>query len=95
MSGYTHDLMTNGTQLFQISVFYNSHVSQESFEHICGGDRHVIGRRNADYNLCVPILKQVTSAIWKLATSSEYRTIRYIFREGLSTVFRTSAMQSS
>lgn len=73
--------------MFQISVFYNSCVSRESFEYICGQYRHVIGRRNMDYHLCVPILKRVTSAIWKLATNSEYRTIKHLFGEVLSVVF--------
>lgn len=40
-----------------------------------------------NYHMCFPVKKQVTIAIWKLATGSEYQTISHHYGVGLSTVF--------
>lgn len=65
----------------------NFRVSPESFEYIFSQVKHVMGRRNTNYHLCVPIQKRVAIAIWKLATGGEYRTISHLFGVSLSTVF--------
>uniref|UniRef100_A0A9J8BH80 DDE Tnp4 domain-containing protein n=1 Tax=Cyprinus carpio carpio TaxID=630221 RepID=A0A9J8BH80_CYPCA len=44
--------------------------------------KHVMGRRNTNYRLCVPVCNHVAVAIWKLAI----RTISNLFGVGLSTV---------
>ncbi|XP_060776402.1 uncharacterized protein LOC132885894 [Neoarius graeffei] len=68
-------------------VMQNLRVSRELSEYISSRVRHVLGRRNTNYHLCVPNQKQVAIAIWKLATGGEYRTISHLFGVGVSTVF--------
>lgn len=70
-----------------LQFMQNFRVSRESFEYICGRVQFVIGKRNTNYRLCVPIQKRVAIAIWKLATGSEYSAISHLFGVGLSTVF--------
>ncbi|CAK6977085.1 uncharacterized protein LOC127636332, partial [Scomber scombrus] len=70
-----------------VQFMQNFRVSRESFQYICSQMRHVMGKRNTNYRLCVPIQKRVAIAIWKLATGGEYRTISHLFGVGLSTVF--------
>ncbi|KAJ3580793.1 hypothetical protein NHX12_020960 [Muraenolepis orangiensis] len=65
----------------------NFRVSRESFDYICNRLNDVIGRRNTNFRLCVPLRKRVAIAIWKLATGSEYRTISHLFGVGWSTVY--------
>ncbi|KAJ3583252.1 hypothetical protein NHX12_034139 [Muraenolepis orangiensis] len=65
----------------------NFRVSRESFDYICDRLNDVIGRRNTNLRLSVPLRKRVAIAIWKLATGSEYRTISHLFGVGRSTVY--------
>lgn len=65
----------------------NFRVSRESFEYICRAVRHVLEKRNTNYRQCVPVRKRVAIALWKLATSSEYRSVSELFGVGISTVF--------
>lgn len=65
----------------------NFHLSRDSFQYICSCVGHLMGRKNTNYRLCVPVQKRVAVAIWKLATGSEYKTISHLFGVGLSTVF--------
>ncbi|MBN3307384.1 HARB1 nuclease, partial [Amia calva] len=64
----------------------NFRVSWESFDYICRRLRHVL-ERNTNYRLCVSVQKCIATALWKLATNSEYRSISHLFGVGLSTVF--------
>ncbi|KAJ3581651.1 hypothetical protein NHX12_019472 [Muraenolepis orangiensis] len=65
----------------------NFRVSRESFDYICDRLHDIIGRRNTNFRLSVPLRKRVAIAIWKLATGGEYRTISHLFGVGRSTVY--------
>ncbi|KAJ3584207.1 hypothetical protein NHX12_014703 [Muraenolepis orangiensis] len=65
----------------------NFRVSRESFDYICDRLKDIMGRRNTNFRLSVPLRKRVAIAIWKLATGSEYRTISHLFGVGWSTVY--------
>ena len=65
----------------------NFRMSRESLEYLCDKVRHLMGRRNTNYRMSVPVKKRVAIALWKLGTGIEYSTISHLFGVGLSTVF--------
>ncbi|XP_061071558.1 uncharacterized protein LOC133105447 [Conger conger] len=63
-------------------------VSRATFQHLCDRVRPAIERRDTALRLCVPLQKRVGIALWKLATSSDYRTVGHLFGVGVTTVCR-------
>ncbi|XP_076016110.1 uncharacterized protein LOC143008304 [Genypterus blacodes] len=75
------------TEFTSAQFIQSFRVSRESFDYICRSVRPVLEKRNTNYRLCVPVRKRVAIALWKLATSSEYRSVSELFGVGISTVF--------
>ncbi|KAJ8390024.1 hypothetical protein AAFF_G00111850 [Aldrovandia affinis] len=63
-------------------------VSRETFQYLCAKVKPAIERKDTTLRLCVPLEKRVGIALWKLATSSDYRTVGHLFGVGVTTVCR-------
>ncbi|XP_036385964.1 protein ANTAGONIST OF LIKE HETEROCHROMATIN PROTEIN 1-like [Megalops cyprinoides] len=66
----------------------NFRMSRETFEYLCAKVKPAIERKDTALRLCVPLQKRVGMALWKLATSSDYRTVGHLFGVGVTTVCR-------
>ncbi|KAJ8346776.1 hypothetical protein SKAU_G00281770 [Synaphobranchus kaupii] len=66
----------------------NFRVSRETFHYLCIKVKPAIERKDTALRLCVPLQKRVGIALWKLATSSDYRTVGHLFGVGVTTVCR-------
>lgn len=54
-------------------------VSRETFRYICTTLKPVLQRQDTSFRLCIPLEKGVAIALYKLASTTEYRTVANLF----------------
>ncbi|XP_063062975.1 uncharacterized protein LOC134455685 [Engraulis encrasicolus] len=64
-------------------------VSRETFDYLCRALRPALQRRNTSFRLAIPLEKRVAIALYKLASTVEYRTVANLFAVGKTTVVTT------
>ncbi|XP_051579062.1 uncharacterized protein gpr132a isoform X1 [Myxocyprinus asiaticus] len=63
-------------------------VSRETFKSICTTVKPALERRDTAFRLCIPLEKRVAIALYKLASTSEYRTVGNLFAVSQTSVCR-------
>ncbi|KAJ8395787.1 hypothetical protein AAFF_G00028340 [Aldrovandia affinis] len=63
-------------------------LSRETFYFICNKLKSALERKDTAFRLCIPLNKKVAIALWKLATTSDYRTVGDLFGVSVTSVCR-------
>ncbi len=63
-------------------------VSRETFKYICTNLKPALQRQDTSYRLCIPLEKWVAIALYKLASTTEYRTVANLFAVSRTSVCR-------
>lgn len=85
----TSDWWENTAQRFTDEQWLGDfRVSRETFTYICTTLKPALQRQDTTYRLCIPLEKRVAIALYKLASTTEYRTVANLFAVSRTSVCR-------
>uniref|UniRef100_A0A8C9WQ70 DDE Tnp4 domain-containing protein n=1 Tax=Sander lucioperca TaxID=283035 RepID=A0A8C9WQ70_SANLU len=66
----------------------NFRMSEETFIYLYNKMRPAMEKQDTTFRKCVPLKMRLAMALWKLATSSDYRTVGHLFGVSITIVCR-------
>ena len=72
----------------------NFRMSNNTFTYLCNELRQAIQKKDTEMRKAIPVEQRVAIALWRLATTTDYRTIGHLFGVSKPAVLRMCVLPS-